>query len=111
MQTLLYGKYKKNRLLRKNKSSIKYKKIAKVICKFDEAKLHEYIKGQQFLTDYKLISKNSSSCSEGKCRLRRQNFGTHSEIFFNKQSFNKTNSISVLFTNTTIPVKFIFETK
>ena len=34
--------------------------------KFDVAKLHKYIKGQQFLTDCKLISKSSSSCTEGK---------------------------------------------
>ena len=34
--------------------------------KFDVAKLHEYIKGKQFLTDCKLISKSSSKCTEDK---------------------------------------------
>ena len=34
--------------------------------KFDVAKLHQYIKRQQFLTDCKLISKSSSSCTEDK---------------------------------------------
>ena len=35
--------------------------LKKFLEKFFVAKLHEYIKGQQFVTDFKLISKRSSS--------------------------------------------------
>ena len=34
--------------------------------KFNVTKLHQYIKGQLFLTDCKLISKSSGSCTEDK---------------------------------------------
>ena len=37
----------------------------KFLRKFDLANLHEYVKEQQFLTDYKLISKSSSTCTDG----------------------------------------------